>query len=468
MTPGSRAVHHLVQLLEERDRVQVLAAAVLVGHPLARLARVVEVEHRGDGVDPQPVGVVLAQPEERVREQEVPHLAAPVVEHQRPPVRVRAAPWVGVLVERGAVEAGERPLVAREVAGHPVEQDAEPALVQAVDERAEVVGRAEPRGGRVEPGHLVAPRARERVLHHRQQLHVGEAEVGGVVGELVRQLEVRQRAVALQRVAPPGAEVHLVDRHRHRVELLGRVAAALEPRLVGPLVGGLEDDGRVGRRHLGRLRVRVGLEDDRAVGAPDGELVALAGRHLGHEELPDPGAPERPHRVEARSQRLKSPTTLTPCAFGAQSAKAVPVTPSTSRTCAPSRSQSSSWRPSPARCRSSSPSVGANAYGSWTVMVLPSGVAHLELVAERQPGVVDDALEQPRLAGRLELDRVVALRPGDDRDRVGAERADDHAAARRVRPERRVRVVQLDGHSSSSRRIPATGIPSQSGRWLSS
>ena len=129
----------LVELLEERDGVEVLVAAELVGHPLARLARVVEVEHRGDGVDADAVRVVLAQPVQRVGDEEVAHLVAAVVEDQRAPVGVRAAARVGVLVERGAVEAGEREVVAREVRRHPVEDHAEPVLVQAVDERAEVV-----------------------------------------------------------------------------------------------------------------------------------------------------------------------------------------------------------------------------------------------------------------------------------------------------------------------------------------
>ena len=130
------AVHDGVQLLEERDRFEVLAPAEAVRQPLARLARVVEVEHRGDRVDAQPVDVELLEPVERVREQEVPHLVAAEVEDERAPVRVLAAARVGVLVERGPVEARERPVVAREVRRHPVEEDADPAPVERVDERA--------------------------------------------------------------------------------------------------------------------------------------------------------------------------------------------------------------------------------------------------------------------------------------------------------------------------------------------
>ncbi len=231
---GLAAVHDLVELLEEPDRLEILAAAVLVRDPLPRLARVVAVQHRGHGIDADAVDVVLLEPEERVGDEEVAHLGAAVVEDERAPVGVRAAPRVGVLVERRAVEAHERELVAREVRRHPVEDHAEAALVQAVDERAELVGRAVARGRGEVARHLVAPRARERMLHDRHQLDVREVEAERVVGELVGELRVGQRAVALERVEAPRAEVHLVDRHRRAVRL-GR-PAPLDPGVVAPRV----------------------------------------------------------------------------------------------------------------------------------------------------------------------------------------------------------------------------------------
>ena len=66
----------LVESFEEVDCLEVLVAAELVGDPLAGLARIVEIEHRGDGVDPQAVEVVDVEPEERVAEEEVSHLRA--------------------------------------------------------------------------------------------------------------------------------------------------------------------------------------------------------------------------------------------------------------------------------------------------------------------------------------------------------------------------------------------------------
>src|SRR4029434_586143 len=46
-------VAYLVEAFQKIDRIQVLATSVNVRHPIAWLARVVEVEHRGHGIDAQ-------------------------------------------------------------------------------------------------------------------------------------------------------------------------------------------------------------------------------------------------------------------------------------------------------------------------------------------------------------------------------------------------------------------------------
>ena len=89
-----------------------------------------------------------------------------------------------------------------------------PAPVETVDEVAEVVGRSHRRERRVVPRHLIAPRARERVVHHRQQLDVREAEVLHVRRELVGELPPPETAA-------PRRRVYLVDRER-----AGRAAPA--------------------------------------------------------------------------------------------------------------------------------------------------------------------------------------------------------------------------------------------------
>ncbi len=210
--PRMQAVRPFVDLAQEGDRLQVLVAAVLVRLPLAGLARVVQVEHRGHGIHPQPVDVVAVQPEQGVGDQEVAHLGAPEVEDERAPVRVRATARIGVLVERRAVELAQGELVVGEVGRHPVDDHPDSRVVQRVDHGAEVIRGAEAGGRRVVAGDLVAPRAVERMLGHRQQLDVGEAEPMAVLRQLLGGLPVSEPAAV--RVAPPGAKVDLVDRHR--------------------------------------------------------------------------------------------------------------------------------------------------------------------------------------------------------------------------------------------------------------
>ncbi len=168
---------------------------------------------------------------------------------------------------------------------------------------AEVVGRAEARRRREVAGHLVAPGAGERVLHDRHQLDVREAEVGDVAPTARPRARGSERAVVLERVAPPRAEMHLVDRHR----LAQRVAlrAALEPLRVRPRVLRAVHDRRVRRRHLGRERDRVGLDAQPAVLRAELELVLRPFVDAGDEELPDAGRAERAHRMQAAVPRVE-------------------------------------------------------------------------------------------------------------------------------------------------------------------
>ena len=291
--PGDALVDGGVHLLEELDGLEVLAAAVLVGRPLAVLAGVVEVEHRRDAVDPQPVGVELLEPEDRVGVEEVAHLVAAEVEDVGAPLLVPPALRVGVLVERGAVEVRQRPLVGREVAGHPVQDHADPGLVEPVDQPLEAVGVAEARVRGEVGGDVVAPRPAERVLHDRHELHVREAEVGDVGHERVGQLVPR---VDLARVVlPPRGQVDLVGRHR-LVDGLAR-ATLLEPRVVAPLVLGLPDPRGGARRLLGVLGHRVGAVGPLPVGAAQAVLVLRTDTRAVDVHVPHARAVEARHRV---------------------------------------------------------------------------------------------------------------------------------------------------------------------------
>jgi hypothetical protein len=60
-------IYFLVEVAQKFDRFDILAATKPVGQPLAVLAGIIEVQHRGYRVHAQTVGVVLVQPEHRAR-----------------------------------------------------------------------------------------------------------------------------------------------------------------------------------------------------------------------------------------------------------------------------------------------------------------------------------------------------------------------------------------------------------------
>src|SRR4051794_24803677 len=113
------AISKLVRSAEEIDSLDILPAAVAVRKPFAFLARIVAIEHRGDRIDSQPVEVIALEPEERIVDEEVRHLATAEIVDGGVPVGMESEPRVFMLIERRAVKAGKAVLVSREVGGHP-------------------------------------------------------------------------------------------------------------------------------------------------------------------------------------------------------------------------------------------------------------------------------------------------------------------------------------------------------------
>ena len=137
------------------------------------------------------------------------------------------------------------------------------------------------------------------MLRRRHQLHVGEAHLHAIGGELLAELAVVQDAAAFFGHATPGGEVHLVDGHRPGTQVA--LAAGLQPGGVMPdETREIADDRRVVRRGLEVQRIRVRLEERRGVVRTDDLVfVARAGGQAGDEDLPDAGSPEVAHRLGA-------------------------------------------------------------------------------------------------------------------------------------------------------------------------
>src|SRR4051812_3534200 len=108
--------------------------------------------------------MVLVEPKERVADQEVDDLAPAEVEDEGAPVLVLAEARVGMFIQVGAVEITEAVLIAREVSGDPVEDDADAALVERIDQEHEVLRRPEAAGRREVTDGLIPPGGVERMF----------------------------------------------------------------------------------------------------------------------------------------------------------------------------------------------------------------------------------------------------------------------------------------------------------------
>ena len=109
---------------------------------------------------------------------------------------------------------------------------------------------------------------------------MGEAEVADIARQLLGQFAIGQPLVVV--LAPPRAEMDLVDRHRRaqRVDA-GRRRARMRQ------LGLVEHDRGGARAHLGGERHRIGLQRQMlALRADDIEFVVIAGRGVRDEQLP--------------------------------------------------------------------------------------------------------------------------------------------------------------------------------------
>ena len=285
--------HHLVQALQEADRLQVLASAVHIGNPFARLAAVVAVQHRGHGVDAQPVDAETFQPVQRVADQEVAHLGAAQVADQRVPVGVVALARIGVLVQVGAVEQPGAMGVGGEMRGHPVQDHTQAGGVRFFDKVREASRVAKARGRCIQAQRLVAPGAVEGVLADRQQLDVAEAQAHGIRDQRVGEFIPVQPAVAVLGLAPPRAQVHFVDADGRTQRIGGLACGRARHRR-----GQRRNDAGGGRAQFGGAGHRIGfLWQALAEGRVQFVFVARTAGHAWDEQLPDAAFAPQPHRV---------------------------------------------------------------------------------------------------------------------------------------------------------------------------
>ena len=236
--------------------------------------------------------MVPFEPVERVADEEAPDFPPPVVEDQAVPVGVESLAGVLMLVEMGPVEVAEAVLVGGKVRRNPVHDHPDPVPVQGIDQRHQVLrGAVAPRRGEIAGG-LVAPRPVERMLGEGQELDVGKAHLEHVRHQLIGQLPIGEPSIPVVRHPAPGAEMHLVDRHRRPGH--DALPPRRHPLVVLPLVVEIPDDRGLTGRLLGAEADRVRLVDPIApMPRHDVVLVSRPPVHVRQKPGPDSGGADR-------------------------------------------------------------------------------------------------------------------------------------------------------------------------------
>src|SRR5262249_24561408 len=146
---------------------------------------------------------------ERVGDEEILHFVAAKIEDERAPILMLAFARIFMFVEGGAVEAGERPIVAWKMRRDPIDDDADAGLVKSVNEKLEVFGRAVADGGSIEAGELVAPGRIKGVFGDGEEFDVRESHLLDISDERFGECTIAEGFAGI--LFAPGADVDFVD-----------------------------------------------------------------------------------------------------------------------------------------------------------------------------------------------------------------------------------------------------------------
>ena len=217
-----------VKLTKELDGLQVLMSAVLVGPPL--LTVIVQIQHGGHRIHAKAVDVVLTQPESGGGQQKAAHIGLTIVKDAGTPALMLPFELIGVLVQTRAVKLNEAVGILAEMGRHPVKDHTDTGAVETIHQIHKVVRRTVTGGGSKVAGTLISPALVQRILRHRQQLHIVVAHVTDVFRQAVAHLPIVEDFPVLGFL--PRAQVDLVDVHH----LLGGAAVLLplDPLLIAP------------------------------------------------------------------------------------------------------------------------------------------------------------------------------------------------------------------------------------------
>src|SRR6476660_257638 len=139
--------------------------------------------------------MIFVEPKQRVAAQKTAHLVTAIIKDESVPVGMLTSPRIRVLVKMSSVEIAETGFIFREMRRNPVENHADPVLMEIVHEIHEVGGSSKAAGGSEIARRFVSPRTIKGMLHHGEQFHVGETCVTDIVRQQRRHFTVAEPPV---------------------------------------------------------------------------------------------------------------------------------------------------------------------------------------------------------------------------------------------------------------------------------
>ena len=272
--------------------------------------------------------MVLFRPEQCVCNQEVGYLRTTVVVDQSAPVRMCALTRILMLIYTGSVKCSQTIRITREMCRYPVKDHANALLMQIVHEIFEIIRSTITAGRCIVTGHLITPGCIQRMLHNRKQFYMSISHVLHILCQtrcdltIIIEFRTNDRlAFLIQSMlfANPGAQMHLVDRHRLFLgifRLSGR-----HPGLIGPLkLIDIPYNGCGIRTKLCIVAIRVRLQHRLALAVLNLEFINGSSFDPRQEQLKYAGITQTTHLMTSAIPVIKiannTHTHCTRCPYG--------------------------------------------------------------------------------------------------------------------------------------------------------
>ena len=289
--------HNGIEVLQKFDRLQIFIASIQVGDPLSVPSSIVQIKHGRHRIHTDSVRMVFLHPVERVCDQIVLHLGSSVVVDQRSPVRVKALSRILMLVQAGAVKAGQALYIPWEMCRNPVEDHADPCLVQLVHKIHEILCRSISRRRCIVADHLISPGLIQRVLHHRHQLYMRVSHLLHILYQKGRQFPVSIEFPSVVGLCK-GTQINLVNIDRLILRL--HSGTVFQPLCIFPGKSfDLPHDRSRLRSQLRSEAIRIRLHKGQSALRLDLKFIAVSLFDIRDKKLKDPGIPEAVHLVHA-------------------------------------------------------------------------------------------------------------------------------------------------------------------------